>query len=251
MNGLDPKISVIIPFYNCSFVHEAIESVLNQTYKNIEIIVIDDGSKINTERLKPYMNKVSYFYQENGGTASALNQGIKRSTGDFIAWLSSDDVFLPEKLEKQVDFMIKSNSDLVYTNFSLINARSEIIRENVGLILHDRVRFLKQLQKSCPINGSTILVKKEIIPQVGWFDSELKYTQDYDMWIRISAKFKVSVLDETVLHYRIHDNMGSKRFTEDQWKEIKLVQEKYQGMLSRLIHIEEKGLRSKSNDKKV
>ncbi|WP_257349091.1 glycosyltransferase [Pseudalkalibacillus decolorationis] len=236
-----PKISVIIPFYNCSFIHEAIESVFNQTYKNIELIVINDGSTINAERLTPFMNRISYFYQENNGTAAALNQGIKLATGDLIAWLSSDDIFLPEKLEKQVDLIQRTNCDMVYTNFNLIDEKSDVTKRDVGLIIHDKLSLLRQFRTSCPINGSTVLIKKEVFSEVGWFDSELRYTQDYDMWLRIAAKFNLAVVGNSLLHYRIHDNMGSKRFIEGQWKEIKLVQERYRGMLARLIQTEEKG----------
>jgi teichuronic acid biosynthesis glycosyltransferase TuaG len=236
-----PKISVIIPFYNCAFVDQAIRSVLNQTYKNYEIIVVDDGSTINQDLLAPYRNKIRYIFKENGGTATALNVGIQSAFGDLIAWLSSDDIFLPDKLQKQIAFMKTANADLVYTNFSLINESSSIFKKDVGLVIQRRGNFLKQLKKSCPINGSTVLVKKEVFTHVGYFDKTLKYTQDYDMWIRIASEYKLEILNESLLHYRIHGNAGSQRFANEQWKEIRKVQEKYKVMLDRLIYSEEHG----------
>jgi hypothetical protein len=86
-----------------------------------------------------------------------------------------------------------------------------------------------------------VLVKKEVFSEVGYFDETLKYTQDYDMWIRMAAKFVLNVLDCPLLHYRVHDNMGSKKYVKEQWEEIRVIQEKYKGMLARLVHCEETG----------
>ncbi|MCF6136893.1 glycosyltransferase [Pseudalkalibacillus berkeleyi] len=236
-----PKISVVIPFYNCPYIHLAIRSVLRQTYRNYEIIVVDDGSTLNQNLISPYLKQIKYYYKDNGGTATALNKGIQVASGDLIAWLSSDDIFLRNKLHRQVQYMQETGADMVYTNFSLINERNRIIRENVGLVLGNRKDLLKRLPISCPINGSSVLVKKEIFTNVGLFDPTLRYTQDYDMWIRMAAKAKIEMLNETLLHYRHHENMGSKLYVEEQWKEIKQLQDKYKGMLARLIHCEELG----------
>ncbi|SDI12958.1 glycosyltransferase family 2 protein [Alteribacillus bidgolensis] len=230
-----PKISIVIPFYNCPYIDQAIKSALRQTYLNREVIVVDDGSTQHTTLIKPFLNQIRYIRKENGGTASALNTGIQSSTGELIAWLSSDDVFLREKLAKQVKFMHETNADMVYTNFNLINENSVVFKKDVGLILTSKLDFFKQLQKSCPVNGSTVLIKKDIFSSVGWFDETLKYTQDYDMWIRMGVKYDLKGLNESLLNYRKHDNMGSKRFVEEQWKEIKAVQEKYKGILARLV----------------
>lgn len=236
------KVSIIIPFYNCAYVHHAINSALRQNYENFEVIVVDDGSTMHQDLIAPFMNKIRYFYKANGGTATALNKGIKESTGDLIAWLSSDDVFLRHKTRKQVAFMNATGADLVYSNFNLINERSRVTRRNAGLYLQRRLDFLKLLTKSCPINGNTVLVKKDLFSIVGPFDATLKYTQDYDMWIRMAGKAQIKMLNEALINYRHHDNMGSKIYVEEQWREIRLIQEKYKGMLARLIHCEELGL---------
>ncbi|WP_261132645.1 glycosyltransferase [Bacillus sp. Marseille-Q3570] len=241
MEHSHPLISVVIPFYNCAFVDQAIQSVLRQTYRKFEIIVVDDGSSEHKTLLNPFLNQISYISKENGGTATALNTGMQAAKGELVAWLSSDDIFLPEKLYKQVSFMRTTGADMVYTNFNLIDETSQIYKKDVGLILDQRIDFLKQLQKSCPVNGSTVLLRRELFTSVGWFDETLKYTQDYDMWIRMAAKFKMNVLNESLLNYRIHDKMGSKKYVKEQWKEIRMIQQKYKGMLARLIHCEETG----------
>ncbi|WP_349410296.1 glycosyltransferase [Pseudalkalibacillus sp. SCS-8] len=237
----NPKVSVVIPFYNCMFVGEAIRSVLRQTYKNYEIIVVDDGSTINQHLIHPYLDKVKYIQKPNGGTASALNKGIDTAGGDLIAWLSSDDIFLRGKLSKQVAVMEETGADLVYSNFNHINEQSKITRRNVGIVLDNRLDFLKQLPKSCPINGSTVLIKKDLFSTIGLFDESLKYTQDYDMWIRMAGKAHIHMINEPLINYRLHEKMGSKQHVEHQWKEIAMIKEKYRGMLARLIHCEELG----------
>ncbi|MDP4550833.1 glycosyltransferase [Alkalihalobacillus macyae] len=230
-----PKVSVIIPFYNCSYVDQAISSVLKQTYQNVEVIVVDDGSTSHQMLVTPFLKKIHYIYKKNGGTATALNRGLSVATGDLIAWLSSDDVFHLEKLEKQVEYMKRTNADLVYTNFSLIDEKSEVIGTDVGVILDTKLAFLKYLQKSCPINGSTVLVKKEVFTKVGPFNPALKYTQDYDMWLRVASVAKVVGLKETLLNYRKHAEMGSHRHHQEQMKEIEIVKNRYKDKLHLLI----------------
>lgn len=235
-----PKVSIIIPFYNCAYVNQAIESALAQTYNNCEVIVVDDGSTLHKNLVDPYLKRIKYIYKENGGTATALNRGIGLASGELIAWLSSDDVFLREKILKQVYFMKKTGADLVYSNFSLINENNEIFRENVGTIIPTRLQFLKHLKKSCPINGSTVMVKKDMFKKTGYFNSKLKYTQDYDMWIRMTRHARIKAMNETLLHYRKHSRMGSILYSNEQKSEIDLVQRRHHSMLDELILAEKK-----------
>ena len=107
--SFNPSVTILIPVYNGSnFIKQAIESAINQTYTNIEIIVIDDGStdKGKTEKaVKSFGKKVKYIKKENGGVASALNRGIKEATGEYISWLSHDDIYLPNKIEKEIEVL--------------------------------------------------------------------------------------------------------------------------------------------------
>lgn len=113
------KVSIIIPFYNnAEWLVEAVESALNQTYKNIEIIIVNDGSKEDmTSFLQKYQKHIIYQYQENKGAASARNHAMSLASGDYFAFLDSDDIWLPEKLEKQVSFMMKTEAMWSHTNY--------------------------------------------------------------------------------------------------------------------------------------
>ncbi|MCA0987857.1 glycosyltransferase [Guptibacillus algicola] len=230
-----PKVSIIIPFYNCAYVNQAIESALNQTYKNIETIVVDDGSSMHKELIAPYFPFIKYVYKNNGGTATALNRGIGLATGELIAWLSSDDLFFPEKIAKQVSYMKRTSADLVYTNYSLIDGNNVVFRESVGTRLRTRLAFLKHIQNSCPINGSTVMVKKEMFRKSGPFNPKLKYTQDYDMWIRMARHARIKSMDEALLYYRKHEKMGSALFSDEQLIEIDALKKRYKNELDKLI----------------
>jgi len=118
-----PLVSVVIPTYNCPFLSEAIKSALTQTYENIEIIIVDDGSTDKTrETVERYHSKVQYIYQENEGVSSARNNGIRASHGDYIAFLDADDVWLPDKLKEQISvFYDKKDIGFVYCDNYYVN----------------------------------------------------------------------------------------------------------------------------------
>jgi glycosyltransferase involved in cell wall biosynthesis len=234
------KVSVIIPFFNCPFVAQAIDSVLNQTYKNIEIIVVNDGSTKNAEKIKPYLNQIDHYIEKpNGGTGSALNQGIKRATGDYFAWLSSDDRFHPEKIQKQLEYMETHKLKVSYTSYSLIDSNNLILKENIGVWFNDRLLFLNEIKKGCFINGCTVMLAMEVFSKVGFFDESLSFTQDYDFWLRILKEYHFHYIDEILLWYREHEGMGTKKNQERIVKEIKLVQSKHHDELEKMIKAEQ------------
>lgn len=115
-----PKVSIIIPTYNSAkYIHDAIESVLNQTYQDFEIIVMDDGSIDNTKKvLRSYIEskKIRYFYQKNKGPSAARNKGIREAKGEYIAFLGADDIWHKKKLEKSINFMNIYNFDWICTS---------------------------------------------------------------------------------------------------------------------------------------
>ena len=136
---INPKVSVVIPVYNgANYLAEAIESALAQTYKNIEIIVVNDGSNDGgaTERVaRSYGEKIRYFEKENGGVSSALNFGIQQMTGEYFSWLSHDDTYTVDKIKNSIDFLIKYIQS-VNTLFTLITLdiffNYDIIKMNIG-----------------------------------------------------------------------------------------------------------------------
>ncbi|WP_249598268.1 glycosyltransferase [Peribacillus frigoritolerans] len=229
------KVSVVIPFYNCPFINQAIQSVLNQTYKNIEILVVSDGSTNYLEKVTPFFDRIRFIQKVNGGTASALNMGIQNATGDYISWLSSDDIFYPGKTEIQLKTMMQMNSLISYTNYVAINEKNELISTSLGEYFPDRLDFLNTMKKRNIINGCTILIHRKIFSEIGLFDTTLPYTHDYDLWLRILQKHSFDYLTSPLLQYRVHPNMGTKKYALEIEKEIKFVQEKHRAAIDHAI----------------
>ncbi|WP_394224064.1 glycosyltransferase family 2 protein [Priestia aryabhattai] len=229
------KVSIIVPFYNCPYIDQALDSLVNQTYSNIEIIVVNDGSTQFSERITPYLDKIKYIQKENGGTASALNTGIKHATGDYFCWLSSDDIYYLEKIEIQLTFMKKENSLFSYTNYYSINEKNEIITPTLGINPPNRLQLLKMMSRGNIINGCTVMINKNIFDHTGAFDETLPYTHDYDLWLRIIQKFNIHYLDQPLLLYRVHKQMGTKKYADIIKKEIKLVVNRHKVLMKQLI----------------
>ena len=196
------KVSVIIPVYNGEkYISEAIDSVLNQTYKDFEIIVIDDGSRDNTPKiLKEYGDKIRWKSQEHKGQASALNEGINMAKGKYIAYLDADDVFLPERLEIEVKYLdAHPDVGLVYSDFYKIDKNGKIRR-----IIKSRPQDNFVLLQINYITRIAVMHRRECLNEVGLFDESITGDDDWDMWIRISEKFKMGYIDKPLAKYRIH-----------------------------------------------
>lgn len=192
-----PDISVIIPTYNrAPFIKKAVDSVLAQTYRDFELIVVDDGSIDNTKDLmKLYKKRIKYIYQKNQGPSVARNKGIKEANGDFMAFLDSDDWWRKDKLEIQIRQMIK-NPDL------LISHTQEVWYKH-GKILNQRNKHRKfagnifdKCLKICAVGMSTIMARKELFSKVGLFDENLPCCEDYDLWLRVSPKYLFGLVNE-------------------------------------------------------
>lgn len=205
-----PKVSIVIPVYNGSnYLREAIDSVLAQTYKNIEIIVINDGSndRGKTDKIcRSYGNKIRYFKKENGGVASALNMGMDKMNGEYFSWLSHDDVYYPDKIEKQINYLseLKNKEQVVlYADYELIDKNSKFLQK---VILNHKELTEKPeyalLRGS--VNGITLLIPKSAFDEYGKFDESLMVTQDYDMWRRMMKTYKFVHMDDIFTKTRIH-----------------------------------------------
>ncbi|WP_410514187.1 glycosyltransferase [Paenibacillus sp. BR2-3] len=212
---MTPRVTIVIPFYNCPYIANAVESALNQSYGNTEIIVVDDGSTMHAEAINPYRPYIHYLGKSNGGTGSALNHGIRHASGDYIAWLSSDDVFYPDKINNQVLFMQEHNSLVSFTNFNYINAQGQVVQYNAGAELASEKDLYRILLQGNPINGCTVMIRKDLLGAIGLFDEALLYTQDLDLWMRILVNgFRFLYLNESLTGYRWHEGMGTLRFRE-------------------------------------
>ena len=205
-------VSVIIPTYNRKHtLKRAIQSVYIQSLPPFEIIVVDDGSNDGTkEWVKQKYPDIKYIYQKNSGVSSARNKGIKIARGDWIALLDSDDEWLPNKLNEQIN-KIKSNLDV-----KILHSNEIWIRNGV------RVNQMKKHKKFggyifekcldiCRISPSSVMLKKEIFNDIGTFDESLKVCEDYDLWLRITSKYPVCFLDIPLIKkYGGHSDQLSK-----------------------------------------
>ncbi|TCL60281.1 glycosyl transferase family 2 [Hydrogenispora ethanolica] len=200
-------VSVIIPVYNHEeFVGQAIQSVLSQNYNPIEILVVDDGSTDNTRKIvQSFGSHIRYIYKNNGGTSSALNVGIKSARGNYICWLSSDDLFLQTKVQKQIRmFQIHSGLGMIYTDWYETDENANITKlYRSPELLTRREAALTLLKGNC-INGSTIMVKAECFKKVGYFKENYIQAHDHEMWLRLCRYYRFGHIHEPLLLYRRH-----------------------------------------------
>lgn len=202
-------VSVIVPTYNrAGFLREALTSILNQTFSNLEIIVIDDDSDDNTKETVIDLNseKIIYSKQKKIGIIGKLrNIGIKKSKYGIIAFCDDDDIWEPEKLEKQLKFIDKY--DLVCSNAKVINSKSEHIK-NKKLIVNEKSKELDvySLLLGNIIITSTVILKKDKLNKTGLFDEDEKYycSEDYDLWLRYASSNKVFYMNDDLILYREH-----------------------------------------------
>lgn len=219
-------VSVIIPAYNASdYLQISIDSVLSQTYQNIELIVINDGSLDDNktdEIARSYGDRIKYIYQENGGVSAALNTGIRNSSGKWVAWLSHDDYFDSKKIEIQVS-ILKNNPefDVCYSNYNVVDKNGKY-QGFMNLPYYEPKVFTIHLIQAMFVCGSTVLINKKCFNDMGLFDEKLRYAQDADFWIRLSTKFNFIHCSEKLVNWRFHANQGSRNF-----KEMKKDKKKY------------------------
>ena len=194
------KISVIIPTYNRKHtLQRAIDSVLAQTFKPFEIIIVDDGSKDGTkEWLLQNYPSVQYIHQPNNGVSSARNKGIQISQGSWIALLDSDDEWMPEKLEYQSRF-IEVNRDSSFCHTNEIWIRNGVRVNQMKKHKKYGGDIFKHCLDICRISPSSSIIKKDVFEEVGAFDESLTVCEDYDLWLRVTAKFNILFLDEPLI----------------------------------------------------
>lgn len=210
-----PKVSIIIPAYNISdYIAGTLDSVLAQTYKNYEIIVVNDGSKDTEELevvLEPYFDYIVYANQENGGAAKARNTAISLARGELLAFLDGDDIWYPQFLDASVNFLEKSNSEMVYCDAELFGEQlfaGRTFMQDAPSI--GEVNTLTLISGECNVITSGTIIKKELIEKFGGFDLELPRTQDFDLWFRLARNnVKIAYQTKVLLKYCVRsDNLS-------------------------------------------
>jgi glycosyltransferase involved in cell wall biosynthesis len=208
----NPKVSIIIPVYNGSnYLGEAIDSAIGQTYKNMEVIVVNDGSTDGgkTEEIaKSYGDRIRYFSKENGGVSTALNLGIEKMEGEWFSWLSHDDVYQANKIETQINYW-SQNKDIriIAAAFQQIDENGKFLGvfENNGYSL---LRNGREFFESGLLNGCTLLIHKECFERTGLFNEVNKTVQDTEKWLEILSIFPIHIIGDVVMRQRIHSEMG-------------------------------------------
>lgn len=221
----EPRVSIIIPAYRAAnYLAEAIESALAQTYSNIEIIVVNDGSPddgATAAVAAQYGDRIRYFEKTNGGSSSALNEGICRMTGEWFSWLSHDDLYYPTKVEKQIKHLqnlAEKGKDprqyVLFTEAEVIDSTGHILRKPSAEVARKRAndiagfsdnRYLIADPRKYSFNGCSCLVHRNVFDQVGMFDENLRLINDLDMWYRIFSKeYHIVLLPDILVKNRIH-----------------------------------------------
>ena len=207
-----PRVSVIIPVYNCpDYVGQAIKSVLDQTYQDYEVIVIDDGSTAETyQALQPYMDSIRYIYQQNQGVASARNKGIEMAQGELIAFLDHDDYFLPNKLALQVAcFDAQPEVGIVHSGWRRVNAKGEAIKDVEPWHQVPTLNLEGWLQWM-PILFSAMIFRRNWLDKVGSLDTQYKQACDVDLVQRlVLANCQSSWIEQVTVCYREHERNDS------------------------------------------
>jgi glycosyltransferase involved in cell wall biosynthesis len=198
-----PLISAIIPTFNrAAFLAEAIDSILAQTEKDFELIVVDDGSTDATQELAAaYENRIRYFYQPHAGVSAARNLGIRHAAGKFIAFLDSDDLWLPQKLARQIEW-INAHPDIMlcYTDEIWIRRGKRVNQKKIHAKSGGWIYPL--CLPRCIISPSSVLMRRELFEIAGVFDEQLPICEDYDLWLRVAAQFEVGLLAKPLIAKR-------------------------------------------------
>ena len=217
------QVSVIIPTYNRAYcIVNAVDSVLAQTYPALEIIVVDDGSTDNTaEVLHSYRERetVRYIYQTHQGVSAARNRGILASRGDWLAFLDSDDMWLPTKLEKQVEYLSRNPGIKICQTGEIWIHRG---RKRNPKKYHSKPHgfcFGKLLHR-CLISPSAVMLHRRILEKVGLFDTSFPVCEDYELWLRIGCRYPIGLVDEPLVikHGGHNDQLSTKLPALDRYR---------------------------------
>ncbi|MBU1627554.1 glycosyltransferase [bacterium] len=222
-----PKVSIVIPTYNYGlFIAEAIESVLNQTFQGFEIIVVDDGSTDNTKDIvRSFIdNRIQYFYQENKGAPAARNRGFGLSKGEFILFLDSDNILMPNALEHWLKCFKENNScGVVYSDLYYIDGRGKTIERLSDKIEMDVLDISETLCRYNIIDTSAALIRRRCLESIGVFNEALPCLQDWDLMFRISLKEPICFVNAPLVKVLIQSESICRGSPDNMIKKFKRV----------------------------
>jgi glycosyltransferase involved in cell wall biosynthesis len=228
---MPPTVSINLCCYNSEkFLEETLRSIFSQTYIDWELVIINDGSTDSTENIiNKYIDQgypIIYHRQKNHGLGHSRNEAIKRSRGQYIAFIDHDDIWLPAKLEKQLPLFNDPDVDLIYANYYQMNEDAGT-RQIGSHAPQPRGNVFRSFLKHYPVNLQTVVVRKSSLEKLGGlFDPALNMAEEYDLFMRLLRNGKADYLDTPVAGYRIHEGMGSIQKIDQYPAEIKYVLQK-------------------------
>lgn len=215
-----PKVSVFIPNYNYArYLPHCLDSILAQTYQDIEIVIVDDGSTDNSHEVlmeyqRRFPQKIHYHWHPghaNKGVSATSNLAISKAQGDYLAWTGADDVWYPEKLELQVEQL---NHDpclgMVYSYADFIDSEGNVLPGRAGIDITSDPNPVGRMLQSCHPPAMTTVIRRKCLEDIGLIDDTLRAAEDWDLWIRVFLRWKVGFIDRSLVKYRIHGNNLSK-----------------------------------------
>jgi len=222
-----PLVSVIIAAFNTErYIDAALTSAINQDYENIEIIVVNDGSTDNTRKLlEHYLPKIAIIDQPNSGVAHARNAAIKYSSGTYIAFLDSDDIWEPTKISKQINQLGELN--WAYTDAAYIGEKQTGLEKRSDLSKLYSGSIFQHLLTENFITTSSVLIKKELLLEFGCFDENMKVLEDWKLWLAIAKKHEISLVSEALVKYRVYPMSTSRKAREVLPYHLKLLKETF------------------------
>jgi glycosyltransferase involved in cell wall biosynthesis len=205
-------VSVVIPAYNAErFIVDTVNSVLDQTFQDLEVIVVDDGSKDGTvAALERFGNRIRVHEQANGGVAKARNTGVALAKGSWIAFLDADDLWLPEKVEHQLRL---TDVPMTYTDRFNIGARGDLPElQSLVTPMHAGDLFVPLLREGNFIANTSVMIRRELFEKMGGFYTGLNGTEDWDLWIRVAERHHIGFVPEPLVKYRFHEGSISRNY---------------------------------------
>ena len=224
--GAALKVSIVVPTFNRpKYLAVALESIRRQTYRDYDVIVVDDGGSTPESKDIAKFYNANYVWKYNGGIASSLNTGILSSEGEWIKWLSDDDFLHPEYLEK----MLAGEGDIRYCPYWLVDEAGEIL----SLFREPRYDNWKDFAFRLWIghvgNGSSTLIRRGVFDKVGLFDESLRFHEDYDWWLRavLKHKYMFKLVDEPLLYYRVHQGQLTRAVAAQAFQQNEAIRKRY------------------------
>ena len=221
----NPKVSVIMPCYNHEkYIDCAINSVLNQSYGNFELIIVDDSSSDRSVDIIEHYEKlddrvVAIYHQTNMGASTSRNDAIEKANGDYIAFCDADDIWLCDKLKIQIAKIVNLHHyDLIYCDSSIIDSRGNYTGKKFSdnfspFIGSQKAVFYKLCISNC-INLSTVLLKKACADRIGYFNKEISYVEDWLFWICLANEYEFYYIDLPLVEYRVHEQSSNLKYKD-------------------------------------